>query len=75
VRRQHREAEAFRFPDVRSLERRRAAGLPAAIHIRPGHFAVENAGLADLCAQLWVFLETCQDDRAGVEALLEGTSA
>jgi hypothetical protein len=35
VRRQHREAEAFRFPDVRSLERRRAAGLPAAIHIRP----------------------------------------
>jgi hypothetical protein len=74
VRRQHREAAAFTFPDVRTLERRRATSLPSAIELRPGYFAVENAGLEDLCAQLWVFLETCKDDRAGVEALLEETS-
>jgi hypothetical protein len=74
VRRQQREAAVFSFPDVRTPERRRAAELPAAIQIRPGYFAVENAGLEDLCAQLWVFLETCKDDRAAVEALLEGTA-
>ncbi len=74
VRRQQREAAAFTFPDVRTPQRSQAAELPAAIQIRPGFFAVENAGLADLCAQLWVFLETCKDDRAGIEALLEGTA-
>jgi len=73
IRRQQREAAAFTFPDVRTLERRRVDDLPAAIQLRPGYFAVENAGLEDLCAQLWVFLETCKDDRPGVEALLEGT--
>ena|SRR5450631_3377232 len=74
VRRQQKEAARFSFPDVRTPERRRAADLPAAIQIGPGHFAIENAGLEDLCAQLWVFIETCKDDREGVEALLEGTS-
>jgi hypothetical protein len=74
VRRQQREAAAFTFPDVRTPERRRAADLSAAIQLRPGYFAIENAGLEDLCAQLWVFLETCKDDREGVEALLEGTA-
>jgi hypothetical protein len=74
VRRQQREAVRFRFPDVRAPAPRRALDLPAAIHIRPGCFAVETAGLADLRAQLWVFLETCQDDRPGVEALLAGSA-
>jgi hypothetical protein len=73
LRRQHREAAGFSFPDVRTPERRRAADLPTAIHVRPGYFAVENAGLDDLCALLWVFVETCKDDREGVEALLEGS--
>jgi len=72
IRRQHREAAAFHFADVRIPERRRAIDLPAAIQIRRGHFSIENAGLEDLCAQLWVFLETCKDDAAAVEALLEG---
>ena len=74
VRRQQREAVRFSFPDVRTPELRRALDLPAAIQIRAGYFTVENAGLEDLCAQLWVFLETCKDDRAGIEALLEGSA-
>lgn len=75
VRRQHGEAAAFTFPDVRTPERRLAADLPAAIQIQTGSFVVETAGLEHLCAQLWVFLETCKDDREGVEALLERRNA
>ena len=74
VRRQHRAAATFSFPDVRTSERRRALDLPEAIQIRPGSFHIDNAGLDDLCVQLWIFLETCQDDRAAVEALLDGTA-
>jgi hypothetical protein len=73
IRREHGAAAEFTFPDVRTPERRRAADLPAAIRLEAGFFSVENAGLEDLCAQLWVFLETCKDDRAAVEARLEGT--
>jgi hypothetical protein len=74
ARRQQREAVRFSFPDVRAPEPRRALDPPAAIRIRAGCFAVETAGLEDLRAQLWVFLETRQDDRAGVEALLAGSA-
>jgi hypothetical protein len=72
VRRRHREAATFSFPDVRTPERRHAADLPPAIQVRPGSLVIEHTGLEDLWAQLWVFLETCQDDRAGIEALVEG---
>ena len=74
LRRQHREAEQFRFPDVRSLEVRSAAALPGAIQIARGRVTLEVADLRDLCAQLWVLLETCKDDWEGVERLLEGPS-
>lgn len=73
VRRKHREAAAFTFPDVRTPARRHAGQLPPAIQLRPGSLVIEHAGLEDLYAQLWVFLETCQDDRDGIEALLEKT--
>jgi hypothetical protein len=74
VRRQQREASAFSFPDVRTPERRRAGDLPPSIQLRPGFFGVETTGLEDLCAQLWLFIETCKDDRAGVEALFQESS-
>jgi hypothetical protein len=72
IRRLHREAESFRFPDVRAPERRTADRLPAAIQIEPGRLTIEVADLRDLCAQLWVLLETCKDDWDGVEKKLEG---
>jgi hypothetical protein len=72
IRRLHREAESFRFPDVRAPERRTAGRLPAAIQLEPGRLTIEVADLRDLCAQLWVLLETCKDDWEGVEKKLEG---
>ena len=72
LRRLHREADQLRFPAVRSFERRTVDHLPAAIEITPGHLTIEVADLRDLCAQLWVLLETCKDDWDEVERQLEG---
>jgi hypothetical protein len=74
IRRLHREAESFRFPDVRGSERRTAEGLPAAVQLGLGRLTIEVADLRDLCAQLWVLLETCKDDWEGVEKKLEGSA-
>jgi hypothetical protein len=73
IRRLHREAESFRFPDVRGSERRTADQLPAAVQLGLGRLTIEVADLRDLCAQLWVLLETCKDDWEGVEKRLEGS--
>jgi hypothetical protein len=40
------------------------------VKIVPGPIALKVADLRDLCAQLWVLLEICQDDWEGVEAKL-----
>ncbi|MDQ2842871.1 MAG: hypothetical protein M3Y72_17895 [Acidobacteriota bacterium] len=72
IRRSHQAAEAFRFPDVRVAERRTLDTLPAAIRLAPGQLSIEVADLRDLCAQLWVLLETCQDDWNRVEQRLAG---
>jgi len=74
IRRLHGEAENFRFPDVRGAERRSADQLPAAVQIGLGRLTIEVADLRDLCAQLWVLLETCKDDWEGVEKKLEGSA-
>ena len=74
IRRLHREAESFRFPDVRASERRTVEGLPAAVQLGLGRLTIEVADLRDLCAQLWVLLETCKDDWEGVERKLEGSA-
>ena len=74
IRRLHREAESFRFPDVRASERRTVERLPAAVQIELGRLTIEVADLRDLCAQLWVLLETCKDDWEGVEKKLEGSA-
>jgi len=74
IRRLHREAESFRFPDVRASERRTVERLPAAVQIELGRLTIEVADLRDLCAQLWVLLETCKDDWEGVERKLEGSA-
>ena len=73
IRRLHREAESFRFPDVRGVERRTVDELPAAVQLGLGRLTIEVADLRDLCAQLWVLLETCKDDWEGVEKRLEGS--
>ena len=73
IRRLHREAESFRFPDVRGVERRTVNELPAAVQLGLGRLTIEVADLRDLCAQLWVLLETCKDDWEGVEKRLEGS--
>ena len=73
IRRLHREAENFRFPDVRGVERRTVDELPAAVQLGLGRLTIEVADLRDLCAQLWVLLETCKDDWEGVEKRLEGS--
>jgi len=70
----HQEAEAIRFPDVRSLDRRTVDRLPTAIQLAKGQLTIEVADLRDLCAQLWVLLETCQDDWRGVEKQLAGAA-
>ncbi len=72
IRRLYPEAETFRFPDVRAPERRTLARLPSRIRIVPGKITVEAASLEELCMQLWVLLETCNEDRQVVEAQLEG---
>jgi hypothetical protein len=79
IRRLHREAEHFRFPDVRgsqhlTFERRTVDRLPAAVQIRLGCLTIEVADLRDLCAHLWVLLETCKDDWDGVEKKLGGSA-
>jgi hypothetical protein len=74
IRRLHREAEQFRFPDVRGSERRTVDQLPAAVNLGLGRLTIEVADLRDLCAQLWVLLETCKDDWEGVEKRLEGST-
>ena len=74
IRRLHREAEHFRFPDVRGSERRTVDQLPAAVQLGLGRLTIEVADLRDLCAQLWVLLETCKDDWEGVEKKLEGSA-
>ena len=74
IRRLHREAEQFRFPGVRGVERRTVERLPAAVQIELGRLTIEVADLRDLCAQLWVLLETCKDDWEGVERKLEGSA-
>ena len=74
IRRLHGEAENFRFPDVRGAERRTADQLPAAVQIGLGRLTIEVADLRDLCAQLWVLLETCKDDWEGLEKKLEGSA-
>ena len=74
IRRLHREAETFRFPDVRGVERRTVEELPAAVNLGLGRLTIEVADLRDLCAQLWVLLETCKDDWEGVEKKLEGSA-
>jgi hypothetical protein len=74
IRRLHREAESFRFPDVRGVERRTVDELPAAVQLGLGRLTIEVADLRDLCAQLWVLLETCKDDWEGVEKKLEGSA-
>jgi hypothetical protein len=74
IRRVHREAEQFRFPDVRGVERRTVEELPAAVQLGLGRLTIEVADLRDLCAQLWVLLETCKDDWEGVERKLEGSA-
>ena len=74
IRRLHREAESFRFPDVRGSERRTVDQLPAAVQLGLGRLTIEVADLRDLCAQLWVLLETCKDDWEGVEKKLEGSA-
>ena len=56
IRRLHREAESFRFPDVRGVERRTVDELPAAVQLGLGRLTIEVADLRDLCAQLWVLL-------------------
>ena len=73
IRRLHREAEHFRFPDVRGSERRTVDQLPAAVQLGLGRLTIEVADLRDLCAQIWVLLETCKDDWEGVEKKLEGS--
>ena len=70
IRRLHREAESFRFAGAHHPERRTAEGLPAAIQISPGRLTVEAASLRELCAQLWVLLETCKEDWEGMEGKL-----
>jgi hypothetical protein len=47
--------------------------LPAAVQLGLGRLTIEVADLRDLCAQLWVLLETCKDDWEGVEKRLEGS--
>jgi hypothetical protein len=74
IRRLHREAENFRFPDVRASERRTVEELPAAVQLGLGRLTIEVADLRELCAQLWVLLETCKDDWEGVERKLEGSA-
>lgn len=71
IRRLHHEGDRYRFPDVRTSDQRSASQLPAAIQVSPGRVAVEVADLRDLCAQLWILLETCKEDWEGVERLLE----
>ncbi len=65
---------SFRFPDVRGSERRTVDQLPAAVNLGLGRLTIEVADLRDLCAQLWVLLETCKDDWEGVEKKLEGSA-
>jgi hypothetical protein len=70
VRRQHREAAAFTFPVVPTPERRRAAALPPAVRLGSGQLLIQAATLEELCAHLWILLETCREDREGIEAQL-----
>jgi hypothetical protein len=70
VRRLHAEAEGFRFPDVRASERRTIDQLPTTIQIASGKLTLETGSLQDLCAQLWILLETCKDDRDAFEERL-----
>jgi hypothetical protein len=71
IRRAYGGAEQFHFPDVRTPNRRTAAQLPPSIQIIPGRLTVDAGSLPELCAQLWIFLETCHEDREGIEAKLE----
>ena len=75
VRRQQGEAAAFTFPAVPTPERRRTKALPPEVRVGSGQILIQAATLDELCARLWVLLETCQDDREGIEAQLRGTSA
>jgi hypothetical protein len=70
VRRLHAEADQFRFPSVSAVERRTCDHLPGTIQVGPGKLIIETTGLRDLCAQLWILLETCKDDRAALEQRL-----
>jgi hypothetical protein len=71
VRRLHAEADTFRFPDVRASERRTLDRLPKTIQITSGKLILETGSLQDLCAQLWILLETCKDDRDTLEERLK----
>lgn len=75
VRRLHAEAEAIAFSDVRTAEHRTVANLPATIQVAPGKVVLETGDLRDLCAQLWVLLETCKEDRNALEQRLRPASA
>ena len=66
----HAEADQFRFPSVHALERRTVHQLPETIQIMPGKLTLETTNLRDLCAQLWILLETCKDDWGALEQRL-----
>ncbi len=70
VRRLHAEAENFRFPDVRGVERRTLERLPETIQVTSGRLVVETENLRDLCRQIWILLETCKEDWQALEQRL-----
>ena len=75
VRRQQGEAAAFTFPAVPTPELRRADTLPPEVRVESGQIFIKAATLEELCTHLWILLETCQDDREGIQAQLRGASA
>ena len=75
VRRQQGEAAAFTFPAVPTPERRRADALPPEVRLHSGQLTIQAGTLEELCARLWILLETCQDDREGIQAQLREASA
>ena len=70
VRRLHAGADQIQFPRVTTPERRTLDRLPPTIQITPGRLVLQAATLRDLCAHLWVLLETCKEDRDALERRL-----
>jgi hypothetical protein len=66
LRRLHREADEFRFQDVRTSDCRTVDRLPATVQIAPGKLTVEAEDVRQLCERLWILLETCKEDWPGV---------